>query len=633
MRWLDYIFISIAACFLLVSFLIQFPQQHEAFGFPLDDGWIHATYARNLAVLGEFSFNPGESSTGTTSFLWTVLLAAIYKLSGSILFSSFSLGIAGFLYFSFTFYQLSERVLHSRIPALAATLIAMFSGFTLWWSLSGMETILFLAFGLSALLLYSDKKYIPAAIMTALLTLTRPEGIILGIVFIADQLFSQRKENRTVRDLLIFGLISITGAVVYCSWNLLLTGHFVTTSLAGRRWLANAPMDIPLNPLFHLQTAALMTFRWFRLFAFASVPQDEILGGIAAGVLFSVVLAGIYSFSRKNFFRSKWILYSLTAIGVLLLLILVIPERSLDAFIIQSQGPNNHAIAARMIRWFESTGSGLSGKRLQIMLSAVGSVLCSLSVIPFFNKYASKQIIASSTGRINKTFGLFLCWLVVHNLMYLIFVPYQGHGGRYQTMNLLLIIWLGLMGMQFILKMHPVHAVRRKLILAYQAVVFFALLHVCLYSCSNWRQIYFATVHHINVIHVQTAKWIARYLPQDARVAAYDIGALGYYSSRYVIDLGGLINSAAIPYMWHSDVDQYMMNMHATHLAMVYLFNEANDSQSIPKRLGVLRSNQFQATPLYHAQYDSITWRHQVSVAQNAYPILIVSSLKPNLRK
>src|SRR5512135_3568930 len=45
-------------------------------GFPLDDAWIHATYARNLAIRGEWSFLPGQPSAGSTSPLWRLLLAA-----------------------------------------------------------------------------------------------------------------------------------------------------------------------------------------------------------------------------------------------------------------------------------------------------------------------------------------------------------------------------------------------------------------------------------------------------------------------------------------------------------------------------------------------------------------------------
>ena len=43
-------------------------------GLPLDDAWIHLVYARSLAALHGFAFNPGQLETGSTSPLWTLLL-------------------------------------------------------------------------------------------------------------------------------------------------------------------------------------------------------------------------------------------------------------------------------------------------------------------------------------------------------------------------------------------------------------------------------------------------------------------------------------------------------------------------------------------------------------------------------
>lgn len=44
-------------------------------GFPLDDAWIHAVYARSIARSGTLAYNPGIPATGATSPLWAVLLA------------------------------------------------------------------------------------------------------------------------------------------------------------------------------------------------------------------------------------------------------------------------------------------------------------------------------------------------------------------------------------------------------------------------------------------------------------------------------------------------------------------------------------------------------------------------------
>ncbi|MEP7199290.1 MAG: hypothetical protein ABI874_05675, partial [Chloroflexota bacterium] len=43
--------------------------------YPLDDAWIHLTFARNLALRHEFAFVPGQPSAGSTSPLWAFVLA------------------------------------------------------------------------------------------------------------------------------------------------------------------------------------------------------------------------------------------------------------------------------------------------------------------------------------------------------------------------------------------------------------------------------------------------------------------------------------------------------------------------------------------------------------------------------
>src|SRR5258708_1924938 len=49
-------------------------------GFPLDDAWIHQTYARNLAQTGQWEYVTGVRSAGSTSPFYTLLLALGYIL-------------------------------------------------------------------------------------------------------------------------------------------------------------------------------------------------------------------------------------------------------------------------------------------------------------------------------------------------------------------------------------------------------------------------------------------------------------------------------------------------------------------------------------------------------------------------
>ena len=52
-------------------------------GFPLDDAWIHAVYARELAQSGALAYNPGVPATGETSPLWAIVLAMPHAIAGA----------------------------------------------------------------------------------------------------------------------------------------------------------------------------------------------------------------------------------------------------------------------------------------------------------------------------------------------------------------------------------------------------------------------------------------------------------------------------------------------------------------------------------------------------------------------
>src|SRR5512133_1972289 len=56
---------------------------HRLFRLPYEDAFIHFRIARNLAETGQPYFNVGERVMGSSSPLWTVLLAAGLKLVGS----------------------------------------------------------------------------------------------------------------------------------------------------------------------------------------------------------------------------------------------------------------------------------------------------------------------------------------------------------------------------------------------------------------------------------------------------------------------------------------------------------------------------------------------------------------------
>lgn len=159
-------------------------------GFPLDDSWIHQVYGRNLAQTGQWAFVPGVPSAGSTSPLYTVLLAAGYALHVPYLLWAYAWGglalaLAGII---------TARLAETLYPTvsnvgLAAGLMIVAAWHLVWAAASGMETILFgalslLLIGLAWRELTACEGVRPAfgrglifGVVGALLTLARPEGV------------------------------------------------------------------------------------------------------------------------------------------------------------------------------------------------------------------------------------------------------------------------------------------------------------------------------------------------------------------------------------------------------------------------------------------------------------------------
>lgn len=134
---------------------------NDAVGFPLDDGWIHQTYARSLAAGQGWSYFPGQPSAGATAPLWVLLLVPGYWLGGSPFCWVLFLGLLGMWGISVLAWKgwpyLSK---HGGVWPLAAGVLLALEWHLLWAALSGMETLLMAVLVLAVLfgLLYLDSR-------------------------------------------------------------------------------------------------------------------------------------------------------------------------------------------------------------------------------------------------------------------------------------------------------------------------------------------------------------------------------------------------------------------------------------------------------------------------------------------
>jgi hypothetical protein len=225
-------------------------------GYPLDDAWIHQTYALNLAQNGQLAYLPGEPSAGSTSPAWAFLLSVGHLLGLDHRLWSYLLGSLSLAATAWLVYRLLLRLPplrpHQRldskrdpgqpVAALLAGLFCAVEWHLVWAAASGMETLLFTALSLALLEYYFSQiahrraPKGPASLQTeqlivgsvgigllaGLLAVTRPEGLILaGLVILALFFFpwpAARSELRsrllaTGASLLALGLFLVPYAI------------------------------------------------------------------------------------------------------------------------------------------------------------------------------------------------------------------------------------------------------------------------------------------------------------------------------------------------------------------------------------------------------------------------------------
>lgn len=212
--------------------------------FPMDDSYIHQVYARNLALEGGLFFNiPEERGVGSTSLVWVLLLAGGLKVGLSGLILSKVIGALALFVVGASIYFLTQPVAGRRTALMAAILVIL-SGNMLWFTFSGMETTLFVAVALLALLAYRHQRWYECGFLLGLLPLIRPEGLALFLTFFTLELVRRRKIDRPIM------IIAALGVLLSLPWFIYLiarTGHPIPTSGIGKQATTDLAIDHVLS--------------------------------------------------------------------------------------------------------------------------------------------------------------------------------------------------------------------------------------------------------------------------------------------------------------------------------------------------------------------------------------------------
>ena len=427
-------------------------------GFPLDDAWIHQTYARNLATRGEWSFIPGRPSGGSTGPLWGALLALGHALKlGPYIWTFalgwlilFGMGVFGVWIFP---YLCPER----KHWAIWAGALLMLEWRLIWAAASGMETLLFallVTVSLGRLAVIDERArrlgqipgmgiWLGLGALIGLSVWLRPDGITLLAPAVLLVVTLRMPWREVIKGCLLIGIGFAALFVPYLMFNYQLAGIWWPNTFFAKQAEYAFLQQIPF---------------WKRLLDQAILPL------VGVGALLSLGYALIFGSSVK--------------------------ER----------------------RWF--------------------------MIIP-------------------------VVWMFGYLVMYAWRLPVTYQHGRYIIPMMPVFFLWGFAGLAKFVQLNARNLFVRVLNRAW------VLTTATLLLAFWWvgARAYARDVAVIESEMVAIAHWIAGNTPPDALIATHDIGALGYFADRDLIDLAGLISPEVIPYLWDGDrLGEYLDTRGAEYL-------------------------------------------------------------------
>ncbi len=403
-------------------------------GFPLDDAWIHQTYARNIAQGLGWTFMPGKTSGGSTSPLWTMLITLGYLFHiAPLIWNTF---IGGLLLMGCILVMRSYLLKYCP-PGLSngLALLFLFEWHYVWAALSGMETMLsialvtFLFFWLET---EGDRGW-QWGLFLGICVWVRPDLITL-IIPIAGKLFLSKGwkglQKHSLLPIIKKGLglmfiLSLLG-LSYFWFNRTTSGSWLTTTFYAKQAEYASLRTIPY---------------WIRYFNLLSLSWV----GVGA-ILLPGFLVGIYQALRT----SDWVTLAF-------------------AF------------------WY---------------FFYIGIYAMNLPVTYQHGRYVQP---AMAVFYLIGLKGAVLCWGVFSK-------PSK---------------WAWIVNSAW-----------------KSSIVLVGMIFYCLGAVAYAKDVAF-----IESQMVDTALWVKANVPSTTEIAVHDIGAMGYYGERDMVDLAGLINPSVIPFI------------------------------------------------------------------------------------
>lgn len=307
--------ISLAALIGVGFFLIVSALTYRI-GFPLDDTWIHLTYARNFIEYGEWAFRPGAESAGSTSPLWTVLLSIGYLFRLPPHAWAYFLGWVALSMMGIRAENIARRVVksyQSKIPWVG--LFIALAWHLTWSATSGMETLLhgLIILIVLGMLMENSPQYLTLGLLTGLSVWVRPDGLtllgpVLFTAFLQEKTLKSR--GRALVEIFIgFGILF----VFYLLFNLALSGTPMPNTFYAKQaeyaeyWLSKMLSDRLMDYMLPVIASPFVVLVPGLFLQIYGILRGKNWGAIA-GLIWFLGYVGIYFMRLPAYQHGRYIL-------------------------------------------------------------------------------------------------------------------------------------------------------------------------------------------------------------------------------------------------------------------------------------------------------------------------------------
>lgn len=200
---------------------------HLSTGFIADDAFITFRYAENVAGGVGFVYNAGEKVLGTTSPLWTLILASFHLIGIPPAVTSIALSIACGAVTVLLIRRIAAAIGLGNLAYLTSLIYALWPRSTMAET-SGMEMALFTMLVAAFMWWGLRNEHIGVMLSASLATLVRPEGALLLLLALLSLAWKQTRS---------FGRPIVLAGVLLIPWIVFATVQFgspLPTSITGK---------------------------------------------------------------------------------------------------------------------------------------------------------------------------------------------------------------------------------------------------------------------------------------------------------------------------------------------------------------------------------------------------------------